>query len=163
MSIIYCFPFTSSIYYNLIIEFVHRQKAQTSYIRRSNLEAVDKSYSNLFCSRAIIPFHQESRHTGRLSWQHYRTDRHSRMRVAKDDIFAKTILTPYYVRVSKTYLKQNYLYIFFYVQQCNTEDFAAHLAELAAHFENHCCAYYPPGFQSMFGNLTHRVPRYYAI
>jgi hypothetical protein len=55
------------------------------------------------------------------------------MRDAKDDIFATTILTPYYARVSKTYLKQNYLYIFFYVQQHNTEDFASHLAELAAY------------------------------
>lgn len=93
-------PFTSSIYYNLILEFAYRQTAQTSYIHRSHLEDVDKSYSNLFCSRAIIPFHGESRHTERLSWQHYRTDRHSRMRDAKDDSFAKTILTPYYVRVS---------------------------------------------------------------
>jgi hypothetical protein len=57
------------------------------------------------------------------------------MQDAKDDIFAKPILTPYYVRVSKTYLrvKQNCVYIFFHVQQYKTEDFAAHVSELAAH------------------------------
>ena len=133
ISIIYCFPFTSNIYFKLILEFARRQTTQTSYISRSHLEAADKSYSNPFCSRAIIPFHGESRHTERLSWQHYRTDRHSRVRDAKEDIFAKTILTPYNVSVSKTYLKRNYLYIFLRVRQYNTEDFAAHLSELEAY------------------------------
>jgi hypothetical protein len=53
------------------------------------------------------------------------------MRLAKGDNFANIMLTAYYVRVSKIYFKQ--LYIFFYLQYYNIRNFAANGEEIAAH------------------------------
>jgi hypothetical protein len=56
--------------------------------------------SNVFCSW----------HTELLSWQHYeRSGGDPHMWDAEDDYFMNTILTPYYIYVSKIYFKQSYL------------------------------------------------------
>jgi len=53
----------------------------------------------------------------------------------EDDNFVNTILVPHYVHASEMYgyFKQNYSWIFFYLQYYNIQNLKGHLAELMAH------------------------------